>query len=441
MNNKYAIIIIALFGLIMLGVFTAWLLVSRGIVSLPAAPAETESGAAPSGGGPTPSVFPAGGSSDSGGALLPSGEPVATSSIIDLGPRAGNQINQTLIKLETRPIGGLVALTQSVIFFERPTGHLYQIAPTGAPVRLSNTTIPKLVSALGRSSASSTRFIIGSYNPNLSYQLATLKLAPQSASSTGGLFLNPETALFEVEPEPLVTKPLPINVLSFAASPSGKELALLEQTSSGADLIIADWDLVKREKVLSLPLSQLNMDWPASSTIALATRASGLADGFLYLYDTKTKKLSRAINNVSGLAAKVSPDAQRILYSGSSGTTLFTAMYDRRSGEVVRLPFKTLAEKCTWSGNSAFVYCGAPDPAPAATYPDAWYQGAASLEDNLWQYDVKKNQGAILFNPKLNNLGEKLDAFQLAEDSVNKLLYFVNRRDLSLWRLDLGSSF
>jgi hypothetical protein len=436
MNNKYFTTILIILALILLGIFTAWLLVSRGYVQLNPNDNSNTAGSTTSN-----SIFPSSndsGSADSGNGFGTTNNLDATSSNIIL---SGGQLGKLLSKLDTRPIGDLLTVgrsTSTILFFERATGHLFQIPPDGSPFRISNTTMPKVVLAWGGVQGSTTNFIIRTNNNQLETKFASL--TNNSATSSSSLFLGTEEEVGGM-PQTLTIKPTPTNAFDFAISPLENQVAHLEHSAQGTNLIISDWSGSKREKVASLPLIQTVLDWPASTTIAIGTKANYASDGLLYFYNLKTKKLEKIMGGVKGLSVKVSPDARYVLYSGSSNNTLFAALYDRRTGKIDRLPFKTLAEKCVWANKSDIVYCGAPTNTPSGNYPDAWYQGLISLADNLWELEIETKKATILFNPELNNLGETIDATRLILDESDQQLYFVNKNDFSLWRLSLGTKF
>lgn len=434
MNSKYFNIIVIILGLILLGVFTAWLLVSRGYVELETlTPGDTNST------NDSGSIFPTepndGGATGAADNFNPGGNQSATSSILI----SGGQLDKQLAKLDTNPVGELLRVggaTSSILFFERATGHLFQAPPDGSPFRLTNTTLPKVVGAWGGLTGSSTNFIIRTNNNRLETSLATLN----SASSSNSLFLGTEEEMGDA-PRNLTLKLAPSATFDFAVSPQENQLAYLKRNSTGTELVITDWNNSRSTSVASLPLVQTRVAWPAPDTIAISTKANYAVDGLLYFYNLKTKKLERIIGGVKGLSALVSPDARYVLYSGSGNNTPFAAVYDRRTGKIDRLPFKTLAEKCVWSRASDLVYCGAPASVPSGNYPDGWYQGLIPLADNLWELELATKKATLLFNPELNNLGETIDATRLTLDETGNELYLVNKNDLSLWRLSLGTGF
>jgi hypothetical protein len=81
------------------------------------------------------------------------------------------------------------------------------------------------------------------------------------------------------------------------------------------------------------------------------------------------------------------------------------------------------------------VVCGVPSYFPEANYPDDWYKGVISFNDEIWIYDVNN------FAKEKVNISQRdkvaLDIInpQLSED--DNFLLFQNKKDLSLWILDL----
>jgi hypothetical protein len=108
---------------------------------------------------------------------------------------------------------------------------------------------------------------------------------------------------------------------------------------------------------------------------------------------------------------------------------------DGVSQEVI---FKTLSDKCIWSNlRKNEIYCAVPTEIPNAMYPDDWYRGNVSFVDQIWHLDTNTGEVHLLAN--LLTLSSKLiDATDLTLDPKEDNLYFINKRDLTLWALDLN---
>ena len=69
-------------------------------------------------------------------------------------------------------------------------------------------------------------------------------------------------------------------------------------------------------------------------------------------------------------------------------------------------------------------------------YPDAWYQGIVSFDDIFWKIDLISQTSVVLFDPEELG-GEKIDGIKLSLSPSENLLFFVNKKNGSLWSYDL----
>jgi len=96
-----------------------------------------------------------------------------------------------------------------------------------------------------------------------------------------------------------------------------------------------------------------------------------------------------------------------------------------------------LPEKCVWLSNLKNVICGIPIDAPTAEYPDEWYQGIVSFSDNIYKMNLNNKTKDLLVSPK-DFSGKSIDVIKPALGPNEKYLFFINKKDLSLWSLDLN---
>jgi len=75
--------------------------------------------------------------------------------------------------------------------------------------------------------------------------------------------------------------------------------------------------------------------------------------------------------------------------------------------------------------------CGIPTILPNLNYPDAWYQGLISFNDQIWMMNLIKNTTSLIDGLNLNNL----DIINIKNN--NQFIYFQNKIDGSLWSFDL----
>ncbi len=138
----------------------------------------------------------------------------------------------------------------------------------------------------------------------------------------------------------------------------------------------------------------------------------------------------------------VSPDLKLGFYSDSNtdAQTFNSGLLNISNENTTPITLKTLPEKCVWSQlNNSVVYCAVPDSIPRATYPDQWYQGIVSFSDSIWMINTKTGVTKDLAPLRQISNGD-IDAINLSLDSKEDYLTFMNKRDLSLWGLQLNAS-
>ncbi len=324
------------------------------------------------------------------------------------------------------PVSGAIGIIHGkdeyVRYVEKGSGHIFEknIA-TGAVQRLTSTTIPKITEALWLPDASGAYLRYQKDGGSIATFYAALGTATTTATSTPrevqGLFL-------------------PADVTAVASD--GKS-AFFITAAEGASGFLSLADGTKSKAIWSSPLAEWNAAWPNAKTIALQTKAAASAPGFLYFLDPKTGSATLKLGGLDALSALVSPDASKILYSsadenGSASLQVFSL----RTGDVAVLPFFSFAEKCAWSADSVTIYCGAPGiSTQGGTYPDDWYMGKVSFDDQLVRFDTKTNAGEV-FRKEAST--PALDATNLFLSPRGDTLFFTDKQTSMLWMLPLGTT-
>jgi hypothetical protein len=334
-----------------------------------------------------------------------------------------------LRQLSTFPVAGVSASSTAsssiARFVDRGTGHVYEANTLYPEIKkISNTTLPKVYEAYANKNGTSfiVRYLKGDTDIVSSFY-TELRSTGTSTTETPfelkGKFISPD-----------------INQVS--VSPNGDKVFTWNIESGNGVGYISSFDEKTRVKILNLPLTQVNVDWPEINTLVLSTKASAISSGFMYTIDAKTGVMKSVLSNIRGLTGKVSHDLSRVLYTSGSMNNMVTSVWnikDNRSEEVI---FKTISDKCVWSTlRKNEVYCAVPTEIPDAMYPDDWYKGSVSFIDQIWHLDTTTGEVHLLAN--LLTLSSKLiDATKLTLDPSEDTLYFTNKRDLTLWALDLN---
>jgi hypothetical protein len=325
------------------------------------------------------------------------------------------------------------------VYVRRSDGHLFGVGADLTPITISNTTIPKTYQARGgQPRATSTFFALQTIDrSNSRWFLAPFTFFASSSSTTwtSGGEGGGEAVVGSIAPIPLNSA-----VRDVIPAPDEKKLALVETSGGGTTVRLTNWSS-EGDVVLNLPLKELVVQWPTLTNITLQTKPTNLAAGLLYNYNLQTKHLELLINNVVGLSALMSPSGRFIAYSGINQGLVFSALYDRQTKTISRLPFSTLMEKCGWGAMGEILYCGVPVEFPSGQYPDDWYQGQVATTDNLWQFNPQSGENKLLYDPKGDNLGQTIDTSHLFTDKTGTTLYVINKNDLSLWSLALAPAF
>ena len=112
--------------------------------------------------------------------------------------------------------------------------------------------------------------------------------------------------------------------------------------------IAADFSNKNQKKIFELSFGEFNVSWPTKDNIVLLTKPSAKAEGFLYFLNPKTGSMTRILGGIKGLTAVVSPDGEKIVFSGLGQDGTEAKIYDVKSKTVSSLGFVVFADKCVW---------------------------------------------------------------------------------------------
>lgn len=307
-------------------------------------------------------------------------------------------------------------------YVDRATGNIYQTFTDNIKEeKLTNTTIPKVREAFfGLNGETVIMRYLKSDDRTIKTFLANL---PKEKLGEGGTFVSEIRGIF-----------LPDNITDLSLSPdTTKTFYLLNanDVSSGIILNIKD---NKKTQVFDSPFTEWRPSWSSEKAFILATKPSALAEGYAYSGEAGKKTLKKLLGKINGLTILPSGDGKTVLLSDSN---LSLNIYDIKTGEAEPVGIRTQAEKCVWAKDGITLYCAAPKNAEAALYPDAWYQGEISFNDQIWKINAQTKKMEVVLDPPLLENGAETDAIKLALDKNENLLFFVNKKDSFLWEFQL----
>lgn len=315
-------------------------------------------------------------------------------------------IKTTTPKTVERP---LTEQAPSIRYVERMNGHIYKMfLDTKIKEKISNSTIPGIYEALFNGNANTVIYRYLSSDNTISSFVATL-------GESSGKFL-------------------PKDISDLSVSPDKTNFFYLAENSNGVTGTIKTFDETKTDIVFSSPFTEWLSQWVNNQKIFLTTKASYSVDGSIFLLNTLNKTTSKIFGGMKGLTTLVSPNGSLVLYNTTTDTGPKLGIFDISKHTTKDLGTYGLPEKCIWSKDNITVYCAVPSVITGNQYPDYWYQGLISFDD----YFVKINSTTGTTTTIANSTSETpIDGTYLFLSDTENLLFFTNKKDSTLWSLEL----
>lgn len=340
-----------------------------------------------------------------------------------------NQPVARLLKLVQNPVAGFIPTalgsTTVVRYMEKETGHIFDIDMSIplAKTRITNTTVPRVHEALFGQNGSSVLVRYLDKNNSIQTYSAIIPVATSSGASLGGVALR---GAF-----------LPENIGNISMSPSKSKIFTVVNFGNSSVGTVSGLDGKNKSQIFDSPFTEWLPSWTNDKTILLTTKPSSIAIGFAYTLDAKSGSFKKIYGGTSGLTALLSPDSKNLLVSEVDSDSPSLKIYRALDHNLTDTGLKTIADKCLWAGNT-IVYCAIPETTPAVSggYPDAWYQGIVLFSDSIWKIDLETFVTDLVFGVS-QNAGENIDAINLSQNKNGDYLFFINKRDSSLWSLKL----
>ncbi len=347
---------------------------------------------------------------------------------------AGTDVAPRLVRISDRPVAlGSVAVyipTQKtatttgtstpvqytdpdvrVEYIERESGNVYGYqAHARTLVRLSNKTLPGIQEAswLSDGSLAYVRFLEKSGTDE---HIDTYALP---ATGVNGYFLEQDLS----------------QVLTHGTS----TLVTLLSTTAGASASVSSPSGAGLHTLFSTALASVRLAFSGPNYV-VTTKGSAVSDSYAFTVDGKSGSFTRALGPLQGLSTLASPSGKYLLYSYLDRGKMALGVLDLATHVATRLPLATLSEKCVWTSDDSFLYCGVPT-SMTGTLPDDWYQGVTSFSDRLWKIDLAGRVATLVIDPKQAGSID-VDAVGLSLDHTNDILIFTNKRDSLLYAYDL----
>ncbi|MDP2705601.1 MAG: hypothetical protein Q8O49_00115 [bacterium] len=200
------------------------------------------------------------------------------------------------------------------------------------------------------------------------------------------------------------------------------EIIALNQQNGSEDLIKLKTDqnpFAQEMLWRNFSFQDINLIFVAPQTIIISEKPMFSHQSRAWEFNTKTSEINLVFGPVNGLL--LSQTADRSLVMKFDNTNYLSIISPTQTAS-----YQTLPEKCENAAEG--IYCFLPISWPEENnWPDDYFQKRLYTEDQLFIFN---NEGNKIFNLDEN---EKIDG--LKPTVVNNSLYFLNRRDSSLYQL------
>ena len=313
--------------------------------------------------------------------------------------------NTSSSTITTSATSSLERTRNFIVSAEKTTGHLYFYdLDKKIMTRLSNTTISNIDS------------IYNSYDKDKLY----IYLSAQSDKSRQDYSYNFNPEVIESR----VTNVIKLN--PFIDIIGGINNLLYWKNTDTNVIYKGNANLSNTETILTN--SQISWSYNYTNNELTATQKPSALISTSY-YIVKNSGLEKILSNKKGLNIKPSPDGQWVVYSTSNQTSVNTYLYNLKSNQSSILTIRTLADKCSWSRDSSLLYCAVPKSIPNGNYPDDWYSGLVSFEDNIFVILPNKSTSVTNINTNI----PRLDVEKIEVGSNDVDLIIKNKTDNTLW--------
>ncbi|KKQ35639.1 MAG: hypothetical protein US50_C0009G0005 [Candidatus Nomurabacteria bacterium GW2011_GWB1_37_5] len=221
------------------------------------------------------------------------------------------------------------------------------------------------------------------------------------------------------------------NITDFSLSPDTLKAFYLAENEGKVLGQIYTFATAKKTTVFTSNFTEWLSQYINSKKIGLTTKASSQLVGFSYLLDITNKSYPKVLGNINSLTTLYSPSNTLVAYNDDR---LNLNLYNTTTKKTTNLGIQTIPEKCVWKKDNINLYCLVPKNPTGLQYPDAWYKGQILFTDELWKIDTKTGTTSFI---SARPYSQSIDGIKPTLDSTGDYLFFMNKKDYSLWTIKL----
>lgn len=197
----------------------------------------------------------------------------------------------------------------------------------------------------------------------------------------------------------------------------------------------SDWGVVGETPFQFLEMRPV----PKSSMVAVWNRGNAFERTSLKTLSVAGGDMREIFSANYGADYLFAPNGSRILVSNSiekGSSSISLALLNDQGGGYTNLFVPSLVGKAVWSDNSRFVYYALPGSIPAGSIlPNDYYRKPILTADTFWKVDVETGEKSRIVDP--NDIDQSYDAENLVLDADETMLFFHNRHDGKIYRINL----
>ena len=246
--------------------------------------------------------------------------------------------------------------------------------------------------------------------------------------------------LFDIKNDTLLTLNKNINSVAWLSTSDKIVYKYLDPTSHKSSLNMSDPDGKNWKKISDLPHDKFSFfQMPRSGLISFWN------NGDAY-YPTSFQTISFLGENSKilykdsfGVDYLWDNSGSHVLVSQANtegGTKVQLGVMNYNGEEFKDLGLPTFVSKCVWSNNGETIYCALPGEIPEnSILPNDYKAGKFKTSDTFWKIDISTGEKERLV--ETSDINKAYDASQLFLNSDESILFFVNKEDKKLYKINL----
>jgi len=320
--------------------------------------------------------------------------------------------------LTQEPVLGptFVQENHSVRYYSRENGKTYQIVSDGTDKKtLSDKELPGLISVL--------------WSPNKT------KVISKFSRENG----QPQYFYYDFSAD----KGTPLkNNLDFVIWQNNNKIfyKYYDSASHERSLNIANPDGTDWKKITDIAFKDISIaPVPQSGLVSFWTKPDAYSETSLQSVSVAGQNSKTLFAGKFGADYLWNNDGTKVLLSHSdvqSGMKIRLAVINGQGGEYKNLEIPTFATKAVWSKDNKTIYYALPGSMPdGVILPNDYYAGKFKTIDTFWKVDVETGKKERVV--ELDKINGQFDATELFLNYDESMLFFINKTDGKLYRLDL----